>query len=96
MVWSEAVDGAEAVEHVNSAHSPPHLILMDKNMPVMEGIEATRRIRELEARKGWPRAAIDCVSASVFPEDVKEAMGAGCDDVKPKPFYEADLRKIVI
>ena len=76
--------------------SSPHLILMDKDMPVMDGLEATRRIRELEAaEEGRPRAYICFVSASAFPEDNKAAKEAGCDKILPKPVFIPALMNVL-
>jgi len=89
-----AEDGLQAVKYVTA--SSPHLILMDKDMPVMDGLEATRRIRELEAAEGRPRAYICFVSASAFPEDNKAAMKAGCDEILPKPVFLPALMNLLL
>jgi PAS domain S-box-containing protein len=60
----------------------PHLILMDMRMPVMNGFEATRRIRALE---GGAKVIIVALTASVFEEDRREILAAGCNDILKKP-----------
>ncbi len=75
----EADDGKEAVEIWKTWQ--PHLIWMDIRMPVMDGCEATRKIRELETA----RTPIIALSASIFEEDRSMVKAAGCDDFLPKP-----------
>ncbi len=82
----QASNGAEAVEVFRDWH--PQLVLMDKRMPVLDGIEATRRIR---AAPGGATARIIIVTASAFEEDRAEACTAGADDFVSKPFREAAL-----
>jgi CheY-like chemotaxis protein/nitrogen-specific signal transduction histidine kinase len=82
----ESVDGAQAVRDFKSYQ--PHLILMDLRMPVMEGSEAIRRIREME---GGDKVKIVAVSASSFKEDQKKALQDGADDFLGKPFREEAL-----
>ncbi len=86
-VVHEAVDGSDAlalVERVN-----PDLVFMDLVMPVMDGFEATRRLRS-----GPKRATpVIAVSASAFDETRRQSRGAGCDDFIPKPLHvDAVLR----
>ncbi len=66
----------------------PHLIFMDIRMPVMDGCEATRRIKASPMGKD---TVILAVTASVFDEDRERIMAAGCDDFLRKPFRETDL-----
>ena len=87
-------DGQQAVDAVTAGPSFD-VILMDKDMPVMDGLEATRRIRALEASEGRPRAYICFVSASAFPEDNEAAIQAGCDKILPKPVNIPALVKVM-
>jgi PAS domain S-box-containing protein len=82
----EAVDGQSAIEAWQRWR--PHLVWMDLAMPVLDGIEATRRIRA--APKGR-RVVIIAVTASGSEARRNEALSAGCDDLLRKPFREADL-----
>ena len=72
-----------------------NLILMDSNMPVMDGLEATRRIRKEfdEPKRNIP---IISMSASVMEEDQRMAMEAGVNDVLSKPFDPLVLRCKII
>ncbi len=62
----------------------PHLVWMDMRMPVMNGIDATKSIREIE--KGPDKSIMIAVSANAFEEDQKKMLKAGCDDFVPKPY----------
>jgi len=76
-----AENGTECVQIFEQWH--PHLIWMDRRMPVMDGNEATRRIRELPSGN---RVKIVAVTASVFRENRKEMLDAGMDDFLSKPY----------
>jgi signal transduction histidine kinase/CheY-like chemotaxis protein len=76
----EAVDIAEAWQ--------PHLIFMDMRMPVMDGHEATRRIKS--TTKGQAIAII-ALTASVFEHERMSVLEDGCDDFVRKPFREAAI-----
>ena len=76
----EAGDGQEALEH--AAADRPDLILMDLVMPVLDGFEATRRLRQTPALETIPVIAL---SASVFEYTRQQSIGVGCDDFIPKP-----------
>ena len=75
-----AENGAEGVEVFRTWR--PHFIWMDWRMPVMDGMEATRRIRALE---GGRAVKIVSSSASVFKDDRTQVLAAGADDFVPKP-----------
>ncbi len=77
-------NGQEAVDYLG--HQLPALVVMDINMPVMDGFEATRRIRELERRGVIPHVAIVAATAQddVYTRDT--AKQAGVDGFIPKPF----------
>ncbi len=82
----EAADGAMAVESAVINH--PDLILMDMKMPVMDGYEASRRIK---FDGGFRSIPIIGVSASAFMEDEEKAKQAGCDGFIRKPIVEKEL-----
>ncbi len=82
----EAEDGAEALA-VNASWAP-QVILMDMNMPVMTGYEATRRIKTTQ---DGHHPVVIAVTASAFEEDRQEVMSVGADGFLSKPFKEADL-----
>ncbi|GBG15001.1 histidine kinase [Novimethylophilus kurashikiensis] len=76
-----AVNGEECVKMFSEWH--PHLIWMDRQMPVMDGIEATRLIRALP---GGDAVKIVAVTASVLEQQQEEAKSAGMDDFVSKPY----------
>ncbi len=81
-----ANDGAQGIELFRSWQ--PHFIWMDRRMPVMDGMEATRRIRALP---GGTEVKIVAVTASAFAEQRNEILAAGMDDYVRKPFRAADI-----
>ncbi len=79
-----AHNGIEAVTFCEDEH--PDLILMDIRMPDMNGLDATRIIKEVNHN-----IPIIALSAYAFDENIKEAREAGCDDFMAKPFRVEDL-----
>jgi signal transduction histidine kinase/DNA-binding NarL/FixJ family response regulator len=82
----EAMNGEEAIQQFKDWQ--PHLIWMDVRMPLMDGYEATRRIRALP---GGKEVKILALTASAFKEQDEHIMAAGCDGVLHKPFNEPAL-----
>ena len=80
-----ALNGSEAVNKVKAANERPYdLILMDIQMPVMDGYEATRAIRKMEASLDQ-HTPILAMTANTFAEDRQRALDAGMDGHIPKP-----------
>ena len=75
-----AVDGGEAVSMATS--EKPDVILMDMSLPVMDGWEATRRVKAEPATRAIPVIAL---TANALVEDREKALAAGCDDFDTKP-----------
>jgi len=82
--FETANNGQEAIELIE-AGSPAELVLMDCQMPVMDGLEATRHIRAWEQQRGKPRLPIIALTASAFEEDRDRCLTAGMDDFLTKP-----------
>jgi CheY-like chemotaxis protein len=75
-----AVDGGQAVMMAESEH--PDLILMDMSLPVIDGWEATRRVKAAERTAHIPVIAL---TAHAMSGDREKALDAGCDDYDTKP-----------
>jgi CheY-like chemotaxis protein/HPt (histidine-containing phosphotransfer) domain-containing protein len=87
----EVANGKEAVEIVRKVDFD--LILMDCEMPVMDGYEATQAIRHWENNTGeGKRLPIVALTAHALPEDRRRCLGAGMDDYLSKPFSMDELR----
>lgn len=84
-----AGDGMKAVELYRQ--QPPDMVLMDVSMPVMNGLDATRKIREHEARLDLPRCPIVALTANAMPEDEKACLAAGMSDFLAKPIRRTVL-----
>jgi len=82
----EAGNGQEALSLVES--EAPDLIFMDLKMPVMDGWEATRRIRLLEVGRRIPIIAL---TAQAMAGDEQKALAAGCDDYVAKPIVDPSV-----
>ncbi len=103
----EARNGEEAVEIYQTWQ--PHLILMDIRMPVMDGHETTKTIRNYElgmkneelriansdSQLLIPHVPIIALTASVFEEQREQILTAGCDDIVRKPFQEAEIFEMI-
>jgi len=83
-VIGQAYDGRQGVEM--AAELKPHIVLMDINMPDMDGITATREMRDKA-----PFSQIIIMSVQADPEYMRQAMSAGARDFQPKPFSADEL-----
>lgn len=83
-----AVNGIEAVTYCEEEQ--PDLILMDIRMPEMDGLDATRIIKEVS-----PDIPVIGLSAYAFDENIRQAREAGCDEFMAKPFRVEDLIDMV-
>jgi len=89
----EAVNGLEALKLSQSEQ--PDLILMDMQMPEMNGVEATIQIREQEKTTNH-HTPIVALTAGVLKEEQEKCMNAGMDDFLTKPIDNALLKKIIL
>jgi two-component system sensor histidine kinase/response regulator len=83
-------NGAEALKAVEEL--PYHLVLMDCYMPVMDGLEATRRIRKTRSRQELPIVA---VTANASVQDRESCIEAGMDDYLTKPVRPGQFKKLL-
>ena len=86
----EAVDGVEGVAKAAAEH--PDLVLMDIQMPVLDGYDATRQIKALPGLAAIPVIA---VSSFAMKGDEEKARTSGCDDYVTKPYSPVDLLRLV-
>ena len=88
-----AENGAVAVERL--ARERFDIVLMDCQMPVLDGFAATRLIREGERRSGVPHTPIISVTANTLAGAREECLAAGMDDYLGKPYSIRDLRPLL-
>ncbi len=88
-----AANGAEAV--TSYINDPPDIVLMDVSMPVMNGYEATRRMRELEETSAVPGVPIIALTANAMAEDRAACLEAGMSDFLAKPVRRIELLEMI-
>ena len=89
-----AGNGQEAVDAVQEAEFD--VILMDCQMPVMDGFAATKAIRELEAAGKIRKTPIIALTANAFSSDREKCLATGMDDFLSKPFMPNEFEEIVL
>jgi CheY-like chemotaxis protein len=89
-----AVNGAEALERL-TYDTDIDVVFMDVQMPVMDGFEATRRLRAMESAQGRARLPVIALTANAMSEDRQACVAAGMDDFVPKPMTKQALRDAV-
>ncbi|MBS0446485.1 MAG: response regulator [Proteobacteria bacterium] len=89
----EAADGRQALARLE--REPVDLILMDCQMPVMDGYAATERIRAREGQLGLSRVPIIALTANAFDEDAMRSRSAGMDAHLAKPYTRGQLRELL-
>lgn len=87
-----ALNGVEALERMCEASFD--LVLMDSQMPLLDGVSATRRIRAGE-RRGEPRVPIIAVTANAMQQDIQSCLAAGADGHLAKPFSPQEMLRTV-
>ena len=86
----EAATGAEGIAKAETEH--PDLVLMDIQLPVLDGYESTRRIKALP---GMERMTVIAVSSFAMRGDEEKARAAGCDGYVTKPYSPKQLVDLV-
>ena len=89
----EAVDGQDALEKIKN--NSVDLVLMDCQMPRMDGYVATAEIRRREALLGLPRLPVLALTADAYEEDTARARAAGMDAHRPKPYTRRQLKELL-
>ncbi|MBM3106608.1 response regulator [Pseudomonas sp. V1] len=85
-----SANGAQALEQLE--HTAFDMVLMDCNMPVMDGYEASRRIRQSGR---WPNLPIVALTANAMPEERERCRAAGMNDYLAKPFRREELLALI-
>jgi CheY-like chemotaxis protein len=88
-----AEDGLQAVHRVREREYD--LILMDCQMPLLDGFDATRRIRRMEQARGSQRHRIVALTASAMTQDREKCLAAGMDAVLAKPFSRDEMKAVL-
>lgn len=92
--YAVADDGLQAVHCVDSG-AAFNVILMDVQMPVLDGYQATAQIRQREKDRGEARRPIVALTADAFPEDRARCIHAGMDDFLAKPIDIQSLARVL-
>lgn len=90
----QATNGQECLDRLDAGLRPV-FILMDVQMPVLDGLSATRLIREREAREYCRRTPVIALTGGVFEDDATRCRDAGMDDFLAKPLDAAQFRRVV-
>ncbi len=88
-----AGDGEQALQRL--AEQAFDLVLMDCQMPVLDGLDCTRRWREIESRQGRPRLTVVAMTATIDAGARAECAAAGMDDFLPKPVEQGQLEALL-
>jgi CheY-like chemotaxis protein len=88
-----AANGVEALEMWR--HADYDMIFMDCQMPELDGLEASRRIRQEEAQRAGRRTPIVAMTANAMRQDRSDCLAAGMDDYLSKPVSQDDLKLIL-
>jgi hypothetical protein len=88
-----AQNGAEAIEAVRAR--PYDLVLMDVEMPLLDGYQATRAIRQWETESGRPATPIIALTAYARKDDEHRSLAAGCTAHLSKPVSKPDLLAVI-
>jgi CheY-like chemotaxis protein len=91
--WGLAANGREALEAI--AQDIYDVVLMDCQMPDMDGFEATRALREREAAAGAPRLPVIALTAHAMAGDREQCLAAGMDGYLAKPYGQQQLEETI-
>ena len=92
-----AANGLEALRALHDANFSFDVVLLDQQMPVMDGFSTIRAIRDHEQRRGdFRRLLVIAMSAGSDEETVATVLNAGCNDFLPKPFKMEKFNEMIV
>ena len=94
--YDVAQTGREVLTKLDHDRSRYDIILMDVEMPELDGYTATRLLRESERKAGLPRMPIIGITAHVMPDTIRHCLDAGMDDYLAKPYQAEELREKIL
>jgi CheY-like chemotaxis protein len=92
---TRAEDGAQALSMLQHLERPFDLVLMDLQMPELDGMEATRRLRSWENDQRLDPIPVVALTANALSTDRARCLSAGMDDHLPKPFRVEELMAVL-
>lgn len=95
LAYESAVDGLQALDKYKAEPHKFFLVLMDMNMPVMDGFESTAKIREHERKNHLAATNICALTGVTSEEAMSQAFNAGVNKYLTKPIQMKDLMKLV-
>ena len=85
-------NGREALQYLSSQHYD--IVLMDCQMPEIDGFEATRQLRQMEKQNSWRHTPVIAVTASILRDEHDACISSGMDDFLAKPFKQSALHDV--
>ena len=95
VIAEDGQQAAQTLQQLQNSGTPPALVLMDMQMPVLDGLAATERIRAWEVAHHHPRVPIIALTANAYAEDRERCLSAGMDDFLAKPVNFVQLQALV-
>ncbi|MGC4061866.1 MAG: ATP-binding protein [Aquabacterium sp.] len=92
VTFKRVEDGMQALAELQREDHPYDLVLMDCQMPTLDGIEATRRLRVWERDRGRPPVPVIALTANAMNSDRERCMAAGMNEHLAKPFRQGELQ----
>jgi len=95
LVVTRVEDGRQALRALQQMPPPFELVLMDCQMPGLDGLEATRRLRQWEREQGMPATPVVALTANALASDRDRCLAAGMDGHLAKPFRQEELADVL-
>lgn len=95
VIAEDGQQAAETLERLQLGGTPPALVFMDMQMPVLDGLAATQRIRAWEKSHNLARVPIIALTANAYAEDRERCLGVGMDDFLAKPVDFGQMQALI-